>query len=126
MDKVLVLDEDDLLLKMFSKVLTLMGYEPFVTRDSAKALELLPQHDFRVVILEVFLSEADGLRIVQAIRDNNPKIHIIAMAGGSCGGQSAATIKDIKRQGADKVLRKPVEMHTLKQCLKTICSKDVC
>lgn len=116
MRTILILDDDDLMLKMLSKALELLGYQVRAVQSGAQALALLEQTRPLAMLVEVFLNHENGLDLIAALRRSSPGALIIAMAGG---GRSLepTTLQSIRNYGADAVLRKPITIETLKACL---------
>jgi len=117
MNKVLVLDDDPLVLKMLNKALNLLGYVPHIARTPADALERMRTSSFDAVIAEVFLVSGNGLGVLQQIKGFQPQTYVIALTGGTGTAENRASFEEIRQHGADFVLQKPVEMSQLERCL---------
>jgi CheY-like chemotaxis protein len=67
---VLLVEDNDLNRDMLSRRLETRGYEVVSADDGAKALKLLQDPDFDVVILDLSLPVIDGWELARRIRDN--------------------------------------------------------
>lgn len=124
MNKVLVLDDDPLVLKMLNKALTLLGYVPYTAPTPESALELLDTLSFDAVLAEVFLVSGNGLSVLQQIKGTQPRTCVIALIGSTGTAEKRASLEEIRQHGADFVLQKPVEMSQLERCLAAIPPPD--
>lgn len=77
--RVLVIEDDDFILKAIIRDLEKEGLEVFGMGDGKKALEFLHHHDVDLVISDNFLPNVSGRRIMQWLMDNKPEtLRVIA------------------------------------------------
>ena len=60
MTKILIVDDEERLLTLYSSVLTKAGFEVFTARDARKALELAVSAQPRLILLDVMMPAMDG------------------------------------------------------------------
>jgi len=60
MDKILIVDDEERLLTLYSSVLRKAGFEVFTARDARKALELAISAQPRLILLDVMMPAQDG------------------------------------------------------------------
>jgi len=102
--KVLIVDDDEVLVRLVDQVLTQKGYEVLKASNGQEALRLLFAHRPDLVILDVVMPRMDGWQTLDRIRDVSDK-PIIMLTG------KRRTEEDIVRgldYGADDYLLKPV------------------
>jgi len=58
--KVLVVEDNELNMKLFCDLLGAFGYEPVQSRDGLKALEIARQHKPSLIIMDINLPEVSG------------------------------------------------------------------
>jgi PAS domain S-box-containing protein len=86
---VLVMDDDNMVRRMASSMLTVLGYEPILTCDGADALErtravLAEGKQLRAALLDLTVrSGAGGRETVRPLRQLDPNLPIIASSGYS-------------------------------------------
>jgi CheY-like chemotaxis protein len=88
MPKVLVIDDDRLVREAAQVLLRARGYEVTAAPDGRSGIAAMKDGRFDVVIVDLFMPNMDGLSVMQAIRQADPKIPMIAASGfmfdGSC------------------------------------------
>ena len=66
--KILVVDDDDLVLIAIQELLAPMGFLVTTCPNGAEALEKVAQEQFDLIILDVIMPELDGYEVCQKIR----------------------------------------------------------
>lgn len=120
--RVLVMDDNEGILKMLSRALVHLGFEPTTVRDGAEALRVIEQSlsenmPFRAMILDQTIpggiGGAEALALVRGV-DRNVKA--IATSGYT-EGETMANYQDF---GFDSVLRKPFRIQDLAKVLSEV------
>ena len=107
---VLVVDDEDAVRALFDEILTAEGYYVQVVSDGRQAWDALQREvETDVVITDLVMPNQEGIETIQKLRQNYPRLRIIAMSG-AYGGQF---LHMAKLMGADEVLRKPVDPEQL-------------
>src|SRR5262245_50033301 len=75
--KLLVIDDDQLMRKLLSRVLTGKGYEATVAQDGAHARELFARDAFDLVLTDVHMPKVDGIAVLKQIREIDPDLPVI-------------------------------------------------
>jgi CheY-like chemotaxis protein len=115
--RILIAEDDAQVRRFLSHVLREEGYEVEAVPDGAVALDLHRKHPAQLVLLDMYLPGVDGLETMIRLRQEFPKLPIIAMSGG--GHLEKEDLLDMaKRLGADAVLSKPIEKKTLLEGVK--------
>jgi two-component system KDP operon response regulator KdpE len=105
MKNILVVDDDPVMVKLISKVLTKKGYKVLESNNGQDALRILYHNKPDLVLLDVVMPEMDGWQTCSRIRDISPTLPIIMLTG------QRKTEEDVVRgldYGADDYLIKPV------------------
>ena len=71
---ILVVDDDELILRMLDKALRKSGYQTFTTTDPLQALQMLDETSFDVAILDVELQRISGLKLLEHIKAQDETI----------------------------------------------------
>ncbi len=75
---ILVVDDDPGLLTSIHAVLVGAGFqEPMLIAEGAKTLETIAQGDFRLVLLDLMMPDADGMALLREIKGRHPHIECI-------------------------------------------------
>jgi DNA-binding response OmpR family regulator len=113
--KILMVDDDPTLIKMFTFLLKDEGYEVISTASGTEALQVLSEQWIDVVILDVVLPRSDGFEICQRIRETN-RVPILML---SARGSTEDRVKGLLT-GADDYLAKPCEPAELLARVKAL------
>jgi CheY-like chemotaxis protein len=88
MPKILIIDDDTLVREAAQVMLRARGYDVTAKQDGKSGIAAIRAEKFDVVIVDLFMPHMDGLSVMQAIREVDPKVPMIAasgfMFGGSC------------------------------------------
>jgi PAS domain S-box-containing protein len=105
---VLVVDDEQPLLRMSSLVLESFGYRVLLAESGAEAVSVFQAHrgDIKVVITDMTMPIMDGATVIRKIREIDPDARIIAASG--LDGQEAARLPGVMR-----FLPKPLTADTL-------------
>jgi response regulator RpfG family c-di-GMP phosphodiesterase len=109
---VLVVDDEELQLKLVNARLELEGYKVISTRSGKKAVEIVKTEKPEMVILDMYLQDANGYEITKQIHKINKAIPIIAVSGAF----TEENIVQLLEQGVVDCIQKPIYLSQL--CLK--------
>jgi len=107
--RVLIIDDDPLVLRMLSRGLRRFGCEVQGCDNPPEALEMLQQADHDVVLLDWVLPVIPGAEMLEKLRRFSPVP--IAVVSGALWWERAAD--QIRAMGASAVLEKPVDFEQL-------------
>ena len=100
---ILIVDDESTITDGLKLLLRDHGYEARTSATAAEAKTLLARHWFDLVFLDLRLPDADGIRLLEHIKQNSPETEVILM---TAHGSLEITIEAIKR-GAFYYLEKP-------------------
>lgn len=120
--RILIMDDDDSICKIFTLMLTRLGYEVESASRGETAIDLyqaarLAGTPFSVVILDLTVQEGmGGEATLQALKAIDP-----AVCGVCASGQSReATSENYVQQGFKAVLPKPFRFQDVADCIRTV------
>ena len=115
--EVLVVDNDDAILKTCSILLKSLKIVPHVARDRRESLAILRRHSecIGVVLLDANLGGIDTLRLIDAFRLASPKTLVVV----SSGSNEETIAKMFANHPYDGFLGKPYSLAELKVALQT-------
>ncbi|MFZ2724915.1 MAG: response regulator [Methylococcaceae bacterium] len=115
--KLLLVDDDARNLYALTKVLKAKGFSVEVAPDSLKALELLSQNNFDVLLTDIMMPKIDGYELIRRVRAlGHQHLPIIAITAKAMQGDDAPCLK----AGANAYLAKPVDVHALIELINTL------
>lgn len=105
--RILLVEDEEQIRKIVKLNLQLEGYEVVSTDNGKKALEIIDNQHFDILILDIMLPEVDGLTICQTVRLRNQDVGIMII---SAKDEATDKIKGLKI-GADDYLAKPFHLE---------------
>lgn len=106
MEKIMVIDDSKEIRELIAKILTSNGYIVLEAENGKKGCELYKEHPTKLVIVDIFMPEKDGIETINEIKSENPEAKVIAISGEP----SQLFLNIIKNLGADHILSKPLKM----------------
>lgn len=118
--KILVVDDEKLIVKGIKFSLEQENMEVSVAYDGEEALRLIRSNDFSLVLLDVMLPKYSGIEVCQMVREfsNVPIIMVTAK------GEDMDKIMGLE-YGADDYITKPFNILELKARIKAILRRSV-
>jgi DNA-binding response OmpR family regulator len=119
MHRILVIDDDEVLLRMLNISLAQEGYSVLTTADGPRGITLYKEHRPSLVLLDLGLPTMSGVEVLKEIRalDSNAKVIVVTGYGSV---ESAVTAI---RYGAWDYVEKPVDMDVLLKKMETALSR---
>jgi len=114
MEKILIVDDDQLIVESLISTLDNDDYKFFTDNFGVNALEILECNNIELVLLDVFLGKINGIDLLKSIREKFPNINVI-MISGEADIETAITAV---RLGAYDFLEKPLNRSKLKLTIK--------
>ncbi|MBS3905448.1 MAG: response regulator [Syntrophaceae bacterium] len=118
--KILIIDDDPSLRRIFKRFLTTNGCEVSTSGDSEEGLFLSRSEFFNVIILDIALPGIDGLALLSKIKSFSPDTEVIMITGY---WNIEAAVQSFKF-GAHDYLTKPIEIDLLFQVVKKALEKQ--
>ena len=116
--KILIVDDNESIVNMLKKFLTIKGYDCTVSTNGRNALDVLIREKFDAVILDLAMPEFSGYDIINEL-EKNGKIkeqNIIVLTASAI---TTEQMNSLQVQGVKSCLKKPVTPDVL---LKVISS----
>ena len=110
MFKVLVVEDDIKLNRLYGIFLAKEGFEPVGVFDAVEALSELASQDIDLVLCDVMMPGIDGCTLVDIIRQTDPHIPILMATAKS----SFASKQRAFSAGSDDYMVKPIDLNELK------------
>lgn len=106
---ILLVEDEERLQEALQLNLQMEGYEVMVASDGAKALSLVEQAHFDLIVLDVMLPEIDGISVMETIRLTNQNVPILILSARNTSDDRITGL----RKGADDYLTKPFHLEEL-------------
>ena len=113
--RILLVDDEPLMLKGLKYTLEQEGYETDMAMDGEEALDKFNAHAFDLVLLDVMLPKLDGLSVCQRIREQS-NVPIIML---TAKGEDMDKILGLE-YGADDYMTKPFNILEVRARIRTV------
>lgn len=117
-EKVLIVDDEPSILMSLEFLMHKEGYEVFVARNGAEALDIINKQSLDIIILDIMMPDVDGYEVCQLVKANHSTAHIkiIFLSAKSKPEDIAKGLE----MGADMYLTKPFSTRTLVKKVKSL------
>ena len=112
--KILTVDDDAISLKVLGNFLKQFGFDAVTASDGFKALELVNNIEFDLIISDLMMPLMDGIELLSELRKRNVLAPFIVIT--ACG--SIETAVDAMRNGAFDYLEKPYKSDSLQMTVQ--------
>lgn len=116
--KILVVDDEKIVVDLHKKMLERNGYEVVVAHDGAEALEMIAAEKPDLILTDVLMPEMDGLRLCEELKKNE-RTNLIPVIMVTAVDDYDHRIRGIET-GADDFLSKPVRSRELYARVKSL------
>jgi EAL domain-containing protein (putative c-di-GMP-specific phosphodiesterase class I) len=103
--RILIADDEPMLLRGFDRVLTRAGYEVVTVTDGLKAAELLGQTDFDAIVSDISMPGMSGIQLLRVARERDLDVPVLLVTGAP----AVETAVEALEYGAFQYLTKPVD-----------------
>jgi DNA-binding NtrC family response regulator len=107
--RVLVVDDNEEFCQNLSDILESRGYEVCTVNDGFKAIELVKQSGFELVLMDVKMPQMDGVETFKRIKDISPQTAVVMVSAFTVEN----LIREALRYGAFGYLKKPIDFDRL-------------
>ena len=118
--KVLIVEDNDLNMKLFNDLLVAHGYGTLQTKDGVEALALARQHRPDLILMDIQLPEVSGLQVTQWIKGDADlrMIPIIAVTAFAMKGDE----EKMRNGGCEAYIAKPISVTSFLQTVERFLS----
>jgi len=82
MTKILIIDDDELILGILRRHYESHSYEVYTAQNGLEGLRIFRENPTEIVITDIVMPEKEGLETIQEFKRDYPDLKIIAMSGG--------------------------------------------
>ena len=122
--KVLIVEDNELKMKLFHDLLDSQGCETLQTREGLQALALARLHKPDLILMDIQLPEISGLEVTKWLKDDEELSHIpvVAVTAFAMKGDE----ERIRQGGCEAYISKPISvMHFLDVVRKHLGQSEV-
>jgi two-component system cell cycle response regulator DivK len=105
---VLIVEDNELNMKLFNDLLEAHGYDTVQTKSGVEAVSLARQHMPQLILMDIQLPEVSGLQVTQWLKDDPALAHIpvVAITAFAMKGDE----EKIRQGGCEAYLSKPISV----------------
>ena len=106
--KVLIVEDNELNMKLFHDLLEAHGYHTVGTRNGIEALDLARQHRPDLILMDIQLPEISGLEVTKWLKEDDDLAHIpvVAVTAFAMKGDE----ERIRQGGCEAYISKPISV----------------
>jgi DNA-binding NtrC family response regulator len=120
--RVLIVDDEKQMVRTLSDVVKLHGWEADSAYSGEAAIDAVRKHDYQVVLMDVRMAGISGVEAFKAMKSIRPGIRVILMTAYT----AAEILAEAEREGALRILQKPVVLSGLIEVLDEAASHSRC
>lgn len=120
-DKILLVDDEDMIINETSKLLETLGYSVLVASSGKEAIKIYQENNGKIdlVILDIIMPEMGGGEVYDNLKRINPQIKVLLSSGYSI--DSSAT--NILERGCNGFIQKPFNLIQLSEKVREVVEK---
>jgi DNA-binding NtrC family response regulator len=117
--KILVVDDDAIVIKSCRRILEAEGFEVSTCPSADDALEKVKNCDFDLLLIDIKMPKRDGMYLMREIKKKWPEIPTIVMSGYP----TPETISEVVKLGATQFIPKPFRPDELARLVHQVLQK---
>ena len=114
--KILCVDDEEVILDSFRKILVVDGYSVDTVENGKEALNLIQNHHYDFVFTDLKMPEMDGIDVTKAVKHVRPDIDVIIITGYATVESAVETMKF----GALDYVQKPFSEDELLESIQNL------
>ncbi len=115
---VLIVEDNELNMKLFHDLLEAHGYKTLQTKDGMEALDLARKHHPDLVLMDIQLPEVSGLEVTKWIKEDEDlkSIPVIAVTAFAMKGDE----EKIREGGCEAYIAKPISVSNFIEVIEKV------
>ena len=119
MAKILVIDDEQQMRLLLTRMLTREWHEVFIAQDGEEGVQSFHQFKPDLIITEIVMPNKDGIEVIMELLKVNPDLPIIAISGGRRALTASFNLDSAAMLGAKGVLQKPFTHEQLLEVIES-------
>jgi two-component system cell cycle sensor histidine kinase/response regulator CckA len=119
-EKILVVDDNNFLRSVVSKMLSLLGYEVLSADSGENGLSLFLKNKFDIVLSDYEMPGMDGVAFACSVKKRSPRTPIVIMTGAG-----KETVLARKSTAVDEVISKPFTLAGIDETIQNLLGKTL-
>jgi two-component system cell cycle response regulator DivK len=115
--KVMIVEDNELNMKLFRDLIEASGYETVRTRDGLEALELARRHKPDLILMDIQLPEVSGLEVTKWLKEDD-ELHVIPVIAVTAFAMKGDEER-IRQGGCEAYISKPISVPRFIETIKS-------
>jgi CheY-like chemotaxis protein len=120
-ERILVVDDNNVLLIVISKMLSRLGYEVSSADSGEKGLRIILKNRFDIVLSDYEMPGMDGVAFACSIKKSFPSTLVVIMTGAG-----KETVFSRNSAAVDEVISKPFTLAQIDETIQNLSGKALC
>jgi DNA-binding NtrC family response regulator len=103
--KILVIDDEEDMLRGFGKLLEAQGHQPYLVSNASSASKILEEKEIDIVFTDLLMPDIDGLQILELVQKHDASIPVIIFSAYGTVDRAVSAMK----AGAFDFIEKPFD-----------------
>lgn len=122
MHRILIIDDEETLLKNIGDFLTVKGYKVFTSNDGRPGLKFVESERPHLLILDLHLKEGpSGVQVLRLAKMIRPELKVIMFTGF---GEEDSAKENCMSLGANAFLSKPTSLKSLTETVENLLETE--
>jgi CheY-like chemotaxis protein len=124
MTKVLLVEDDPLIIRLYQRTLNLEGFEVESADNGLSALEVLPNFHPDIILLDIMMPTMNGVEFLKAMKEKSPDkpVPVIVLTNVS---DSNVTLSAVDAGAALVLIKSQTEPDDVVGAIKGVLAKDI-
>ena len=120
-EKILVVDDNNFLRIVVSKMLSRLGYEVLSADSGENGLSIFLKNKFDIVLSDYEMPGMDGVAFACSVKKSSPRTRVVIMTGAG-----RETVLSRKSTAVDEVISKPFTLAEIDETIQNLSGKALC
>ena len=120
--RIVLIDDDPRLLHATARLIGTWGYRCETFTDGREALDAIAADPPALLLVDIYMPELDGFKMIARIRRITPGTRIIAISGDIVRGHPTHVLAVSEQLGVDATIQKPLRPDQLRTLLGHLCA----
>ena len=120
MARILLIDDEESILKSLAALLGTAGHETMAARTGAEAMELIQAEAFDLVITDIRMAPMDGMELLRRAAEEKPELPVIVVSAFS----SDKTVEQSFDHGSRAYIKKPFKVQDVLATVESVLAGE--
>ncbi len=119
--KILIVEDNELNMKLFHDLLDAQGYQTLQTREGLQALSIAREHRPDLILMDIQLPEISGLEVTKWLKEDDDlaSIPVVAVTAFAMKGDE----ERIREGGCEAYISKPISVSHFLETIRRLLEK---